>query len=33
MMAYGQAEISERHRHRYEFNNRYKDVTAARPGS
>ncbi len=24
--AYGAAEISERHRHRYEFNNRYRDV-------
>jgi len=24
--AYGQEKISERHRHRYEFNNRYKDI-------
>lgn len=24
--AYGQREISERHRHRYEFNNKYRDV-------
>jgi len=24
--AYGEKEISERHRHRYEFNNEYKDV-------
>ena len=24
--AYGELEISERHRHRYEFNNRYKPV-------
>jgi len=26
--AYGQAEISERHRHRYEFNNEYRDLLA-----
>lgn len=26
--AYGQREISERHRHRYEFNNRYRDAMA-----
>ena len=24
--AYGRKEISERHRHRYEFNNEYKDI-------
>ena len=24
--AYGKAEISERHRHRYEFNNEYRDI-------
>ncbi len=27
--AYGKADISERHRHRYEFNNKYKDALAA----
>ena len=26
MEAYGEAEISERHRHRYEFNNEYRDI-------
>ncbi|MBV9148451.1 MAG: CTP synthase [Candidatus Eremiobacteraeota bacterium] len=26
--AYGETEISERHRHRYEFNNRYRDLFA-----
>ncbi len=26
--AYGEAEISERHRHRYEFNNKYREVLA-----
>lgn len=26
--AYGRREISERHRHRYEFNNKYKDILA-----
>ncbi len=26
--AYGQRQISERHRHRYEFNNRYRDLLA-----
>jgi len=25
-LAYGTTKISERHRHRYEFNNRYKDL-------
>lgn len=24
--AYGCAEVQERHRHRYEFNNRYRDI-------
>jgi CTP synthase len=26
---YGQKEISERHRHRYEFNNQYRDILTA----
>jgi CTP synthase len=28
MEAYGEAEISERHRHRYEFNNEYREILA-----
>ncbi|MDE2572529.1 MAG: CTP synthase, partial [bacterium] len=28
--AYGQAAITERHRHRYEFNNKYRELLAAR---
>jgi CTP synthase len=28
--AYGVAEVSERHRHRYEFNNEYRDLVTAR---
>jgi CTP synthase len=27
---YGQAKVSERHRHRYEFNNKYKDLLSSR---
>ncbi|MDI6725740.1 MAG: CTP synthase [Smithellaceae bacterium] len=29
LRAYGQEEISERHRHRYEFNNKYRETTTA----